>query len=217
MDIQQIKIYRMTHIKNIAHILQFGITHSKSINANPSYVPIGDTSIIDKRNYCNVTVTNGNISANITTINLGDFIPFYFGIRMPMLYVIQNGGNFTTNSTHPADIIYVTCKIIDIYNSNIPFYFSDGHAIDAYTQFYNKEQFLNIPRIIDWNAIRAQYWGGNNNLDLKRKKQAEFLVETDIPPSLICDFGCYNTQAANYLLSFGILNDKIKIQQQAYY
>jgi hypothetical protein len=32
----------MTHIENVPHILQFGITHKNSPNANLDYVAIGD-------------------------------------------------------------------------------------------------------------------------------------------------------------------------------
>ena len=44
-------IYRMTHIDNIPHILQYGITHKSSPNSNPCYKTIGDIDIINKRKY----------------------------------------------------------------------------------------------------------------------------------------------------------------------
>ncbi len=34
MELGKISVYRMTHIENIPHILQFGITHKSSPNAN---------------------------------------------------------------------------------------------------------------------------------------------------------------------------------------
>lgn len=38
-DLNKTYLYRMIHIENIPHILQYGITHSNSENANPSFVP----------------------------------------------------------------------------------------------------------------------------------------------------------------------------------
>lgn len=73
----------MTHIENIPHILQHGITHRTSPNCNPEFVPIGDSRLIGARD--DLTLNNGR--------KLGDYIPFYFGTRMPMLYVIQRGHN----------------------------------------------------------------------------------------------------------------------------
>ena len=38
----------------------------------------------------------------------------------------------------------------------------------------------------------TSYRGGNDNLNLKRKKQAEFLIANDVSPDHIIGFGCYN-------------------------
>jgi hypothetical protein len=48
--LDKIGLYRMTHIDNISHILQYGITHKASPNANPHFVSIGDRSLISTRN-----------------------------------------------------------------------------------------------------------------------------------------------------------------------
>ena len=91
---REINIYRITHIENIRHILQFGITLKTSLNSNPNFKRIGDISLIDTRSHKKVYIDNGNFPNTVETIVLGDFLPFYFGVKMPMLYVIQNGGNF---------------------------------------------------------------------------------------------------------------------------
>ena len=79
---------------------------------------------------------------------LGDFIPFYFGIRMPMLYVIQNGGNFVEKATQPKDIVYLACSLLDTINSKTTYYFSDGHATDNLTSFYDSRNIENLLEII---------------------------------------------------------------------
>jgi hypothetical protein len=217
MNLVDIKIYRMTHILNLPHILGYGITHRTSPYANPYYVSIGDVSLINTRNTRQVQVNNGDVLMPGTVIALGNFIPFYFGVRMPMLYVVQNGGNFVEDATHPEKIIYLTCKITDIINSGILYYFSDGHATDCFTSFYDQSQIAKLPNIIDWSAIKAPYWGGADNLETKRKKQAEFLVGSDVAPKYLSDFGCYNSEAKNQLLSIGIAEEKIKLVPNAYY
>jgi len=216
MDLNKINIYRMTHIENIPHILQYGITHQNSKDSNPNYKAIGDTTLIDRRKNKTINVTNGKEKI-IETIKLGDFIPFYFGIKMPMLYVIQHGGNFVPEATNPENIIYLVCSVIKIYKSGLIFYFSDGHATDNLTVFYNKEEIKNINHIVDWSAIKTSYWGGSENLDLKRKKQAEFIVKEDIPPEFIIGYGCYNEKAKEKLINFGVEKNSIKIIPKAYY
>ena len=169
MDIDKVKIYRITHIENIPHILQHGITHKDSPNRNQNYRNIGDKSLIDTRNKREVNIDNGEIDLvnNNTSIILGNYIPFYFGVRMPMLYVAQHGGNFVDQATSPADIIYLACSLNKLILSDIDFYFTDGHATDMMTSFYDKTKINELVNIIDWSAIKSSYWGGDENLNVK--------------------------------------------------
>lgn len=218
MELVEVAIYRMTHIRNIPHILKFGITHKDSSNSNPNFITIGDVSLIDTRSNKEVIVDNGDQKyQNSHAIILGDFIPFYFGIRMPMLYVMQNGGNFVEKATPPEDIIYLACRIKNIVQSGIVYYFCDGHATDHLTTFYDKTKVDQLPKIINWDAVRASYWGGQENLNIKRKKQAEFLVGSDLLPDYLLGFVCYNENAQQRLRKMGIDEKKIKIIPGAYY
>lgn len=218
MDLAQIKLYRITHIDNVPHILANGITHKKSRNANTDFISIGDSSLIITRNFKQVEITNGDpFTFGPRSITLGNYIPFYFGVRMPMLYVIQHGGNFVDQPTPAENIVYLVCSLNRIINFGCEYFFSDGHATDNFTQFFDESKIEELPEIIDWDAVRASYWSGNENLTIKRKKQAEFLVSEDIPASFIIGFGCYNQSAKDKLTRLGIENDQIKIIQTAYY
>jgi hypothetical protein len=218
MDSAEIKVYRITHIDNIPHILQKGITHRNSLNRNPDFIAIGDISLISARESKQITVDNGDfLNSQAPTIMLGDFIPFYFGVKMPMLYVIQNGGNFVTNSTPASKIVYMACAVSRLIKKQEKFYFSDGHATDRLTTFYDKTKIDGLLEIIDWKAVKASYWGGQENLDLKRKKQAEFLASQDVEANLITGFGCYDDDAKFKLIDLGINEGKIKVIPMAYY
>ena len=218
MKLEQIKIYRMTHIENIPHILQYGITRKNSPNANPNFITIGDTSLINTRSTKEVSVDNGDfLYLDAPKIVLGDFIPFYFGIKMPMLYVMQNGGNFVEKATRAEDIVYLVCPISAIVQSDNIYYFSDGHATDKLTTFYDKSRIDELPVIIDWEAVKSAFWGGQENLNIKRKKQAEFLVSDDLPPDSLIGFGCYNEAAKQKLMTMGVEEGKIKVIPNGYY
>lgn len=211
-------IYRMTHIENIPHILENGITHKNSLNSNPYYQNIGDISLIDNRSQKEISVDNGNfLNLNTQKIILGDFIPFYFGIRMPMLYTAQIGGNFVENATSPESIIYLACSLDSIIDLGHEYYFSDGHATNNYTSFYDSSKITNINEILDWSAIKSNYWGGDENLNTKRKKQAEFLVKRDINVEIIVGFGCYNEAAKNKLIQYGVKDLQIKVIPKGYF
>lgn len=219
MELNKVILYRIIHIENIPHILKFGITHKDSIHRNPDYKNIGDLSLIDTRSQKKVDIDNGEFNSNngIVTITLGDFIPFYFGVKMPMLYVAQHGGNFVERATSPEDIIYLGCDVSKIVSSKLNYYFSDGHATDRFTSFYDQSKINELVHIVDWDAVKSSYWGGAENLNIKRKKQAEFLVSGDLSTDFITAFGCYNEKAKDKLISLGVVIDKIKIIPQAYY
>ena len=217
MELKDVNIYRIIHIDNINHVLRYGITHKDSRNANQNFVSIGDMSLINNRDSKLVKVLNGKSTGNFAqTIRLGDFIPFYFGVRMPMLYVIQQGGNFVDKAVNPENIVYIACSVLQVVNLGNKFYFSDGHGIDNYTKFYDNSKLSELVEIIDWEAIKEKFWG-TGNLLLKRKKQAEFVIEGDIPPELIIGFGCYNEKAKVKLLNMGVMESKIRVIPNAYY
>ena len=90
----------MTHVENIPHVLQHGITHRTSSKAKPAFTPIGDQSVITNRN--TFLLQNGR--------RLGEYIPFYFGVRTPMLYVIQKGYNAVAPLS-PENIVYCVSSV----------------------------------------------------------------------------------------------------------
>jgi len=67
-ELNNVKIYRITHIENIPHILQYGITHKDSQNKNPDYKNIGDLSLINTRNKKTVSIDNGKCVLLITNL-----------------------------------------------------------------------------------------------------------------------------------------------------
>lgn len=205
-DFKKKYLYRMIHIENIPHVLQYGITHRNSIKANPNFVPIGDSSIISRRE--TKMLANGRL--------LGDYIPFYFGTRFPMLYVIQNGYN-GVNRTIPEDIIYCVTSVQEILISEIDFLFSNGHAIDNLSSFYSKEDIKNINNIVDFDAVNKSWWIDENDLDIKRRKEAEFLLSEDLPINYILGYICYKEEVKSRLIDYGICNSKIVVRPNFYF
>lgn len=119
---------------------------------------------------------------------------------MPMLFVVQQGGNFVANANHPEKIVYIACSLQSILDLGLNFYFSDGHATDKLTTFFNSKQINDLTNIIDWKAVKTAYWGGHDNLNIKRKKQAEFLVHEDVPNDCIVGYGSFNEAAKKQLI-----------------
>lgn len=196
----------MIHIENIPHVLKHGITHSTSINSNPQYKPIGDSSIIKTRN--KFTLKNGRA--------LGDYIPFYFGVRTPMLYVIQKGYKMVA-STPAEDIVYCISSVQKIIDLELDFVFTNGHAVDGFSSQYTNTDIGDIGSILDMNAIQAKYWNDEKDLDKKRRKEAEFLVLGDIAIGGILGYSTYNENAKNKIINWGLNKDSIAIRPDFYF
>jgi len=196
----------MTHIENIPHILAHGITHIHSKNANKDYSPIGDGSLINTRH--NIKLPNKDL--------LGDYTPFYFGTRMPMLFVIQKGYNGVT-AKKPEDIVYCVSSVSRILESRLEFIFSDGHAVDGLSAFYDKEHIEQIEDIVEFKSVKVSYWKDEKDPDLKRKMEAEFLVKDDIPADAIAGYIVYNEAAKGKLINMGIKEKIIVVRPNNYF
>ncbi|MGM9476522.1 type II toxin-antitoxin system toxin DNA ADP-ribosyl transferase DarT [Pedobacter sp. GSP4] len=205
-DLNKIYLFRMTHIENILHILKHGITHATSELANENFRPIGDGSLIATRN--NYLLDNGR--------QLGEYIPFYFGARTPMLYVIQNGFNMVA-PTPAEQIVYCVTSVKKIIEHELDFVFTDGHAVDGFSTQYSSTDIHNIDDILDKEAINAKYWIDENDLDRKRRKEAEFLILGDISINAILGFLVYNENAKNKIIEFGTDSEKVHIRSDFYF
>lgn len=212
MSNSQKRLFRITHIDNIDHIARNGVTQIESSNANPHYRTIGDVTLINTRKdkWVSVVDTGANI-------RLGDYIPFYFGYRMPMLYVIQKGSNFVPDKVPPSEIVYCVTSVENLLDSDLEFYFSDGHATDNFTQFFSKSSISKINKLVDFEAVKAKYWKKDNDLDLKRRKQAELLVKDDIAPTMIAGYIVYNAASKAELNRLGIPEKKIVVKPEYYF
>ncbi|MDO5617040.1 MAG: DUF4433 domain-containing protein [Cruoricaptor ignavus] len=195
----------MTHIGNIANIRQYGITHRNSVNKNPNYISIGDSSIISVRN-----------QRLVGDKKLGDYIPFYFGKRMPMLYVIQKGFN-GVSVIEPQQIIYCVTSVGEIEKSQINFLFTNGQANSFISKIYRKEDIINIENLVDFKAIQDNFWNDEEDTDKKRRKEAEFLLESDLPFARILGFVCYNDMAKQELLKYDIDEKMIAVKPNYYF
>lgn len=189
-------LYRMTHIDNIPHILRYGITHRLSANANAGYVEIGDVPLIGKRSERRVVTETGQ------EITPGNYIPFYFCVKMPMLFNIQHG--FGVPKVDPEQIVYLVVDMKPIViDTKYDICFTDGHSVSKMTRFYGRGALDKIDEILDKEVILAPDW--SHDYTVREHKQAEFLVgKADIPFEHVFRIICYNEKAHQKLIDMGV-------------
>lgn len=205
-DLSKIFLYRMTHIANVPHILVHGITHRSSACANPNFTPIGDRSLISTRD--GFVLDNGR--------TLGEYIPFYFGTRMPMLYVIQKGFN-GVSVTSAQDIVYCATSIQNIIDTKQDFVYTNGHAVDSFSSQFGPQDVDDIDNQVDFQAVKVRDWKSPTDLDLKRRMQAEFLLLGDLPFASVLGFVVRNERAKNRLIEYGVADNQIRIRTNEYF
>lgn len=163
----------MTHLENLRIILRDGM-YAPNVRRYPDYINIGDESLIEQRGVFSVPIAPGGV--------LGDYVPFYFGGYSPMLLNIKTGHR-GIKQRDQREIVYL-CTHIDRVAQACPEYcFTDGHAKDRLTVYYNQLSDLDK---VDWKAVELKYWvSTEDEPDNMRRKQAEFLVKTHVPLSCL--------------------------------
>ncbi len=180
-----IRVYRIVHIDNVEYLLTKGMFHRYHPKADPDYINIGDSNLIEQRNTYHVGINPPNGL-------LGDYVPFYFGPLSPMLLNISTGYRGITKRSQ-SEIAYIVCNFNDVVAKCTTWCFTDGHAKNAITCFYNQQSDLDK---IDWNIVFERFWKNTEeDYDKMRRKQAEFLVQHHVPASCIAGIIVYNEQA----------------------
>ena len=176
-------LYHITHVENLASIAAAGGLRAHNVlhAAGTAYTSIAHQTIQDRRALRRVPCGPGG--------TLHDYVPFYFAPRSPMLYTL-NRGNVAGYAAGQEPIVHLVTTVEAIQAAGRRFVFTDGHAIMAFTEFHTDLARLDI---IDWEVMRARYWADTaDDLDRRRRRQAEFLVHEACPWSLITAIGVYS-------------------------
>jgi len=175
-------VYRMVHIDNLPFLLEWGgdyATHQCQIRGLTKR-PIHHENIMNQRQSRAVTCGPGG--------TLADYVPFYFRTKTPMLYAIKCGQ--VKGCADQREIVILRSYAESVTQAGLGFVFTNGHAVIAYTQFF--DDLAQIPSL-PWQAIRAKYW--NEHFDGKCRCQSEFLVRDFFPMSLVDHIGVFDEAA----------------------
>ena len=150
--------------------MKYGLVISSSPNANLDFISIGDNNLIQTRRDIGVTIPpHGSLS---------DYIPFYFGPYSPMLLQIKTGNQGIIQRPQ-SEIVYIISSLDTIEQNNCRYIFYDGHARDGMSTPYSDKTDLDK---IDWSIVKEKQWADTeDDIDRKRKKQAELLVHNHVP------------------------------------
>lgn len=91
-----------------------------------------------------------------------------------------------------SDIVYICCELTDIISNCEEWCFTNGHAKDSLTEFFNS---MNEIDEIHWDAVGLRYWRPTEDFqDKQTRKQAEFLVRNHVPVNCISGIFVYTEE-----------------------
>jgi hypothetical protein len=171
-------IFRITHVQNVPWILANGLHCSSSGQTDPNYVSIGNAEIISRRAIRVVPTAPGGV--------LGDYVPFYFTPRSPMLYNIKSG--FGVVQRPMSEIAILVSSLPELQKQGLPFVFTDRHAALATAEFHDSLERLDR---IDWARLQASDFKRDPEDPGKFERyQAEALVYRHVPLGAILGVIC---------------------------
>lgn len=180
------KIYHITHIDNLASILQHeGLwSDQQRIDLRLNCSLIGMSDIKRRR----IEVLEVQCHAGLM---VGACVPFYFCPRSVMLYLIHKGnqeGLAYRGGQEPIlhlEFDLGAC-IAWAESTGTRWAFSDRNAATRMANFYNSVDHLDM---LNWAAIQSTDF---SKPAIKEAKQAEFLLESFCPWSLVERIGVLN-------------------------
>ena len=182
---ETIRLYHIVHVDRLASIIaDGGLWSDASVRAAPRPgTTIGMDHLKERR--------LGHPLDSRPGLMVGACVPFYFCPRSVMLYLLHRG-NQVAYKGGQEPIVHL---VFDLHDTAA---WADGEGLrwaftlsNAASNFFEDRADLDQLNEIDWNAVRARDWMG-----AKDRKQAEFLVEREVPWMLVRGVGVQTERMA---------------------
>jgi hypothetical protein len=169
-----VEVFHFTNIQNIP-----GICEARALlcdGRRPGAIRNVDVNAVEARRRRQVPIAPGGV--------LGDYVPFYFAPRSPMLYRVITGWNVTLGRTRQSEIAFFILDLDDHPNGNVcgqPSIVSNGHPLSGYAQFSTATS-ENVEACVDWEVMRNDQWNNTDDDPTRmHRRQAELLVHDHVP------------------------------------
>lgn len=180
LNFEKALIFRITHIENVAWILENGLHCRSSGVRDPDYREIGNPDLISKRAHREVPIPPGG--------TLSDYIPFYFTPFSPMMLNIKTGYSGMKQTPMP-DIVIFASSLRVVAEQGLGYVFTDRHAYLSAAEFSSDLDDLDR---IDWKILEARDFKRDANDPGKVERyQAEALVHRHMPVAALTGIVCH--------------------------
>lgn len=209
------KILHFTHRDNLSEIVRQGGVYCDTVaRAGALQVEAGDPAIKERRRRRIVNAGPGGF--------VGDYAPFYFAPRSPMMYRIACDCRDSIPDRYQGgdrELVYLQSTVGNVLEHNLGWVASDGNAATGTTSFYDKPHEAEAS--IDWPLMRATMWNDTaDDLDRQRRRMAEFLVHHRAPLTVFDRVAVYSdayVKPVRAALAGSHLTSRILVRPAWYY
>lgn len=207
-DLASTPLFHITDVDNLAGVITSGglLSDASMAVGNGPRVGIGYDHIKRRR------LTEIRVPC-VGNRFVGEFVPFYFCPRSPMLYVVNKGSTGRPPGCQRS-ILHLVTSVAKAMAVGSEWAYSDGNAGAAYPNFYDDIEGLDSR--LNWEAIKERA----NWSPVRTEKQAEFLVADTYPWESILAIGCYGELVAgqvNNLLANVAHKPAVLVRRDWYY
>lgn len=114
---------------------------------------------------------------------MGDYVPFYFAPRSPMMYRIACDRRDAVRGRYQGGtrpLVYLVSSVSRVLDHGLPWVASDGNCASTVTTYTNNE--TDLDGHVDWDLMDAMMWKATEqDADRPRRRMAELLVHHRFP------------------------------------
>jgi hypothetical protein len=183
------KLYHFTHMDNLSSIIRNGLlSDTETRSQSLLEVEAGEPAIKERRRGRVVPVPPGGV--------VGDYVPFYFGPRSPMLFTVSRG-NVASFTGDPHDLVYVCTTLARLQQSGAMLVLTDRNAAKAVAEFSIDPVRWFAEDFIDWELMEQRMWNDVPGYrDRKERRMAECLVHRAVGWSSVMAVGVFDDERA---------------------
>jgi hypothetical protein len=208
-------IYHFTHVDNLAAIHAAACLSCDAVaRQGMTRTEVGARDIKESRRQRTIPIAPGG--------HVGDYVPFYFAPRSPMMYRIACDHRDSIPDRYQGGdtpLVYLVTTIGAVIGAGMTWVATDGNAATATTEFTSDPN--DMIKMIDWPLMKAERWNNTpEDPDRQRRRQAEFLVYRELPLTLVRWIGVQNdqhTSQVSKILADHALGQRIIVRPQWYY
>jgi hypothetical protein len=208
-------IYHFTHLDNLRAILDDGyLACDVTARQGKIQTEVGDPDIKESRRQRPILAGPGG--------QVGDYVPFYFATRSPMMFRIACDHRDSRAGCYPGGdrpLVYLVTSVGSVVDAALRWVATDGNAATATTEFTSDLQA--VEAMVDWPLMTAERWSNSaEDMDRQRRRQAEFLVHQRLSTDLVRWIGTYSDHYGSRvrsLLADDPLAERIIVRPAWYY